>query len=1192
MSGAEKQLASPFLTGAGGAHFEEEVQSSFVALMLAGGYSPCLSNWQITKIKLQGRHADYETDDLIVFTVEPNGTRTRKLLGQVKHTISITARDATFREVIAGAWKDFNNAKVFTKGRGGDSLALITGPLSATDVESVRPMLERARSAEGYEEFFRDIDLGRFTSEKTREKLDAFRGHLKTANSDSDVPEEELFEFLRHFHLLGYDLDIKTGVNIALLHTILSNGDGGDPTAVWERIVCEVRSVNQTGGTITLESLPEHLIDKFRKKPAISVPEAFAIHSEKAVTIKWAEDPRAGSLALACLVGEWVESSPGDMETLENLVRGDFKQWQKETRSILQVSDSPLRLQNGHWKVKDRKALWAALSGWIFDEDLAAFEGLAAQVLSEDDPRVEADDGESESLWFTAPKARYSPALRRGVASTVAFLGNRGNTLGKCTLHKPKTTALLIVRKVLDHADAMRWGSLNHLLPTLAEANPNEFLDAVETSLSITPNPFSKLFANESNGVFGRIHITGVLWSLETLAWSDENLVRSAMLLAALAKIDPDGQWANRPKNSLTTIFLPWMPQTLAPFEKQMVAIRTIRKEYPDVAWSLLLSLLPSTHAMSSGSHKPAWRDLTEEQCRPNVTVPDYWKQVGDYATMAMEMAKPNADYLRELLGFLDDLPEHFQDEVSEFLISNSAKELLADDRFHIWRTLVELASRHRRYATADWAMSDARVAKIEETARLLAPTSPRKLHERLFQQDEYDLYDENEDYTTQREKLHQRRLEAIKEIIACEGIEGVIALSQDSESPHRVGFSLGCISDTARDDEMFARFLLSGAEEASVFLSGYIMGRFSEGSWAWVDGIDHSRWPCSAKLNFLLKLPFVPETWSRAASWLAEDVDEYWKKVWVNPHQTQDDLTAAIDKLLEVGRPMRAIDCIYRAVYEKQQVDVGRSVKALLAAVKSDERPSGCNHHHLGKLIHALQKNVAVSEDDLIKIEWAYLQLLGPYGYGKPVTMEKRMACDPGFFCEILRLIYKSRKPGNEDAETSAVEPDETAKGMASNAWKLLRHWSRPPGVTADGEFSEDAFGTWLNAAKEECTETGHLGVALSCIGESLYCVPPAPDGSLWIIPGVASALNAPDHEKMRRGFTCRAFNSRGCHAVDVSGAEYMGIANDWREKAEAVEREGYHRFAASLREFAKAYEYDAERIRTTHLIDESDGD
>ena len=152
MSENGKQLCNSFSTGGGGGHFEAHVQASFVTLMLTGGFAPCLPSWPIREIKLQGKIDGFETDDLIVIVEHPENKQKRKLLGQIKHTIRITQGDQTFGEVMQAAWNDFNNPTIFTKNK--DIIALITGPLSATDTEDVRWLFDQARHTKNEDEFF------------------------------------------------------------------------------------------------------------------------------------------------------------------------------------------------------------------------------------------------------------------------------------------------------------------------------------------------------------------------------------------------------------------------------------------------------------------------------------------------------------------------------------------------------------------------------------------------------------------------------------------------------------------------------------------------------------------------------------------------------------------------------------------------------------------------------------------------------------------------------------------------------------------------------------------------------------------------------------------------------------------------------------------------------------------------------
>ena len=147
----------------------------------------------------------------------------------------------------------------------------------------------------------------------------------------------------------------------------------------------------------------------------------------------------------------------------------------------------------------------------------------------------------------------------------------------------------------------------------------------------------------------------------------------------------------------------------------------------------------------------------------------------------------------------------------------------------------------------------------------------------------------------------------------------------------------------------------------------------------------------------------------------------------------------------------------------------------------------------------------------------------------------------------------------------------------MARNAYQLLHEWNTVPGTKADGAFDAGAFSSWLAETKRIATDTGHLEIATSQLGQVLPYAPPDADG-LWIDRIVAEALNAKDSKGMRSGFTCELFNQRGVHGF-TSGKAERELAQKNREKAEALDARGYSRFATAMREFAERYERDAER-------------
>lgn len=1177
----QKKLSNPFSTGSGGSHFEAHVQASFVTLMLTGGNAPCLPCWPIVEVKLQGKIDGFDTDDLVVIVENATSKERRKLLGQVKHSIFITQGSPLFGEVIQAAWNDFNNPKVFTRGK--DVIALITGPLSATDGHNVPWLLNQARHTKNVEEFFRNVQQANFSPPKSTEKLNAFQHHLKAANGGTDVSRDELYEFLNNFHLLGYDLGNEHGVVLSLLHSHISQFQQLYPKWIWPRVVDIVQTWNQGAGTITPERLPEDLRDAFKQKAIIEIPEEFKGAQEKPKT-DWSQHPDATYLALAILIGSWQDKSQCDLEVITELLGISYDEWLKKAREILHSPDSPLSIRNGKWKISNRAELWEILGSRILDQNLDKFKEIAVSVLKEQDPyfKLSTEDRYTASIQGKALKC--SDVLRKGISEGLAILGSRAELCTNCSQGKAEATCILVVRELLTDANWVLWGSLNGLLPTLAEAAPGEFINAVENAMRLTPCPFDELFSQEGSGITGGNYLTGLLWALEALAWDEQFLVQVCVALAELASHDPGGQWTNRPSNSLITILLPWLPQTLASVEKRKVAVQTILNELPDIAWNLIIQLLPGQHQTSSGSNKPSWRKTIPIDWEKGVTHEEYWQQASFYAELAVSAAGRDTTRLSVLIDHFDSLPEPAFDQLIQTLSAQPISELPEEQRVLIWDHLTKFANKHRRFADSNWALPDKLITRIEQVAGVLAPTNPYNLYQQLFTERDFDLYEENGNWEEQRKKLDTRRETAISEILQKSGIEGVIRFAESVTSPGQVGNALGLIADDVFERTLLPNFLDSTDSKHKVLVNGFIWRRYHLEGLQWLDGLDKSDWTPKQLGQLLAGLPFTKQIWQRASEWLQHHESEYWTRTSANAYQADDDLATAIEKLIEHGRPHAAINCLASMLHTNQNVDSTLCARTLLASTSSSEPSYAIDGYHIVELIKFLQTQASTNEDDLFRIEWAYIPLLDHHSGAAPKLLESRLANDPDFFSEVIQLIYR---PKSED--TPSREPNEESKALAKNAWRLLHRWKTPPGTQQDGTFSEDRFTEWLQRVKESCTTSGHLEVALINIGEVLIYTPNDPDG-LWINRVVAGALNGREANEMREGYRIGTYNSRGAHWVDPTGKPEKELAEQFRKKAEAIENAGFQRLAITIRGLADSYEHDAERIISNHKDRESE--
>ena len=907
-----KKLSNPFSTGSGGSHFEAHVQALFVVLMLAGGRSPCFPRWPVVKIKLQGKIIGFDTDDLVVFVGNPASKERRKLLGQVKRSIDITQRSVLFGKVMQAAWNDSNKPEVFTKDK--DVIALITGPLSATDVRNVQWLLSQARYTENVDEFFTHVHKAKFSPPKSKEKLEVFKHHLKKANDDKIISRDEIYEFLNHFHILSYDLGDESGTFLSMLHSLISQFQPRDPQWVWSRAVEVVQTWNQNAGTITPENLPEDLQEIFKKRPVEEMPEEFkAVHEMS--TTDWTQHPDATYLALTVLVGAWNEQTPCDVDTISQLLGISYDEWLKKAQEILLIHDSPLSLKNGIWKVVNRVELWSQLGSRILDKNLDTFRSLAVSILTEPDPAFELPTEERYSASIHGKVLKCSHTMRRGIVEGLAIMGNMPDACSNCSYRKAITICKLVTREILSDADWIRWGSVNRLLPTLAEANPDEFLDAVEKALSQIPCPFDELFAQEGNGITGGNYLIGLLSALEGLAWGEQYLVRVCVVLGELSSHDPGGHWANRPFNSLSTILLPWLPQTIASFDKRKVAVQTLLIECPEIAWNLIIQLLSSQHRISFGTNKPIWRKTIPDNWKKGVTHEEYYQQIFFYAELAVATARHEIGRLTELIDHFENLPQPAFVQLIEVLTSPPVSTFPEEQRLQLWNRLKKLTKKHRRFSNAQWAMNEDLITSLETVTKKLTPTNPFYRYQYLFTYDDFEELGE---------RIDSEREEALSEIYK-DGVQSVIQFAESVASPHKVGYTLVNIADDVIHQTLLPQLLDSSDNKRKALVSEFIFQSYNMKFWEWCDSIDKSDWTPAQKGKFLACLPFVKEVWGGASNWLPENDDEYWIRTDANPnYQTDSDFAVAIEKLVEHGRPFAAIRCLDKMRFDPvQTIDI-----------------------------------------------------------------------------------------------------------------------------------------------------------------------------------------------------------------------------------------------------------------------------
>ena len=870
------------------------------------------------------------------------------------------------------------------------------------------------------------------------------------------------------------------------------------------------------------------------------------------------------SLFYAMILGSWNEHSNGDINILNDL-KLDFRTWMHDIREIRKSNEELFSFRNSLWVLKNRKEIFSRYSYMFDDSCLDLIAKISLKVLSE---KYYWFDSDSKNVKKSSD---YSKELRRGISEFLVLLDIHKDELINCSQSKREQTVPYIISELFKDTDWKLWASLNDVLPILAEAAPCEFLFAVENVLKQSPCPFGKFFKRGSYGISWASYMTGLCRALECLAWSENLLPRIILVLAELAMHTPEGFSIN-PSESIITILLPWYPQTTATVDKRIVSLRALGKNFPDIAWKVLIRLLPQRCQSSRNTQRPIFRNYIPENWEEGVTNADFWKQVQECADMVVDMSKGNLAYISELVCNLDNIPQPAYEKLLTHLLSDEILNLPDKERVTIWETMISLIQKHRNYADEKWALSTQLVDLLEEATKKITPSKPEYLYRRLFNYKyiEFKAKDETgEQYLT---RIEEERSDALDKIYEKDKVNAIVMFTENVESPVLIGNTLACIDKFNIDNDLLPSFLETQESYKKEFIAGYIYTRYNKKGIHWVENFDMANWSEEQKYKFFLFLPFEKNTWEKANTVLG-NIDNYWKNVKINTFSIKKDNSLIIDNLLKYERYQDVISCIHvcydehKAFFdEHRKVFTEQLTKALLGRALSKEPISGIYAHQTARVIALLQEAPDIDESNMFEIECTYLTLLEGDGSIEPKLLEKYLSQKPDFFIKVLQWL---------DIQNNSDKSKDKLNEQKNNyylAHKLLNGWKLPPGKIEGATFLVENLKEWMKYVKEKITSQDQYETAMYYLGQVLSFVEADSDG-FWINKSVAEIFDERDNDKLRQGFKIRIRNSRGAYVFDPSGSYEKVNATLWKERAEAIEDLGFIHFASSLTDLAHSF-------------------
>jgi len=879
----------------------------------------------------------------------------------------------------------------------------------------------------------------------------------------------------------------------------------------------------------------------------------------------------------AWLAGSWNAQRSGDIQVLSALVGEGWASVEARLRDIARQPDPLFSFVGSAWAVASQIDSWPTARLTITSADLSALELSIQTVLSAVDPRL---DLPAKDRWTAAIHGKvrvHSTDLRRGMARSIALLGARGDELrlvgGRTArLWAEAITAQLLAR-ANDDKSASLLASLDDVMPLLAETAPDVFLRAVARGTE-GPHPLLLQLFQDGKDDFavGSPH-TGLLWALETVAWSPMYLGFAAEVLAVLAEMDPGGRLSNRPATSLVGIFRPWRPQTAASAETRLLTLDALLDRHRDVTWDLLVALLPRPSDIATETHKPEFRDWAVD-LPTTVTRQDYLSFADAVGERLTAIAASAPERWVSVVTAFDRLVPRTQTETLRALAVLDSSLLPADTRTSLWTAIESVVRRHREYAGVEWSLTEDALASLELVGQRFQPSSPSAIHRWLFDERQPTLGTPNLDYQQYEMQLAGVRMAAAREILDREGFSALVDLANDVELPGAIGASLAEVSEQDADTDI-VQLLDSPSAKLQQFANAFARARAATDR-TWVE-----RWIGRASGSPKIQARLLQAVSDPLAAWqMADALGGEVPKIYWNeflPYGRGGNFAEAAEaarRLLKYGRAAMAVETL--SMYAERlrgEIDVEVVVEALRAfASAHDPGIARVSEYDLTRLLDFLRAH-GVSDEEVATLEWKFLPILGHDG--RTLSLQRLLARDPATFAAFVNMVFRPAKAKGEPEE----RPSEQTAETASNAYRVLREWRIVPGTNDEGAVDAAPLQKWLSQARRLLRDADRADIGELQIGEVLAHAPADPDGT-FPTPAIRDVLENAPNDRLGRGFVVGLYNKRGVtrRGMTEGGQQEHELArqyDNWAGRIEAT----HPRTAGILRSVAESYREEGRR-------------
>ncbi len=774
-------------------------------------------------------------------------------------------------------------------------------------------------------------------------------------------------------------------------------------------------------------------------------------------------------LAVAGLFGIWDAGSQADRKVVLRLTgQRRYEDLEQAWTELLNLPESPVWMDGERRGVNSRLDTWQRFTeGEVIPQAIDRYFSTVGVALREV-PLVRPQDFPFPPEDFqTLRDSQVSSELLRGLAQGLALLAAFGDNVDR-RLTGPSVVLRVnqVVGTALKHFTVDRLRALHTILPLLAEAAPEMFLEMMEADLQQVDSA-QKALLNFRNGdddasepTLHLLDSTNALYyrsslmeAYEAVAWFPEYTEQAINLLSLLADKKVLDHHGGQPRQSLETLLNPWYCGSAIESERHCVMLRKIAARYPEWTFDWVCEWLPPGPEVAETAYLPLWRGQTDgaNSKRPQEHQMVVCQTASD---ILFQHAATSGQTIHAAIRALNVLSPGESSRiwkcVSTWMNSDSCND---EERATLVRHLTAIAHGELSLYTRE----DIR----EEAVRILGELSDIPVEAPvawLFDDDASirEYRSDDSDWEVTFERLEQKRCLTLRELLDAGGIDDILSLVPSIENTRLLGTVASRVLSTDEVHSVVSRALQTGGDDARSPLRQFIQELLDQIDDVDADALtDEIQSSSFAKQNpvwlpcLLACLPLELGS-VRADRLSGQELKRYWELFdpgrYVIPPERKDWL---ITGLCSVGRPRKALLAL-RADFEGAQTE---SLLFLIdTLLRSTEQVPHSKQHKLDtgetELITAIRKRSDLSPADAERIEFLFFHMFEPDAMP---ALAKSVASSPAWLQDAL-MLCTTRRDGGDDPPEWTERKNNAPEGLQRRAYRLFQWLPRLPGTTSSG--------------------------------------------------------------------------------------------------------------------------------------------